>query len=915
MQKRKEKGSTSTFVSKPPQIEKVYTYILIIATFLIYLNSIPNNYNLDDELVTRNHKLTSQGMKALPAIFSSPYFADNMGNAYEYRPVTLMSFAIEHQFFGENPQISHFFNVLLYTLTILILFKLLKKLFNSENVFLAFAVSLLFATHPIHTEVVAGIKNRDEILALLFGLLSLKTAISYIEKFNIKLLVISLLLFTAGLLSKMSVLSFTLIIPLALITFKNTNHKQVILLSLFLALITAFFAPFHNFSYKVLFAVGLFLTNLTFFIFINSIHRKINIQSIFNFFLKNDPNAPVKRVYNLSHTITYFIISALLIISVIGVIYNQRPLFYLSIIATIFLYLSSTSRNKQLYFLLINFIVAFISINYKQPHSIAFCLIFTFFVFFFVEHKKWKPYIILSLIFLFVPWAINQGIEGFLWFIYMGFILWVYTHEKFRKLSFLLLFVFFISSPLVSFLRGISIFSSVHLYSFIVLSVGLFIHNRFKQLQYVLLLFSFIIPVALAVQMSGMTGSYSIIIEKYANPASIINVGTEYLPAGGRVLDMVEMPLRSDASLNIKIGTGAFVLAEYVKLLLFPYQLGFYYGYSFIEPVGIANFQSLFSLIFHISLFILSLILFKKHKFFSFGIIFYLISISVFANIITPLPGLMAERFMYIPSLGFSILLGTAIVYGLKSRRNQHLIKIQWAVLLTISMLFAVRAFSRNFDWKDHLTLFRADIQHLDKSAQANNLLATNLVIYAQEERNVEKAREMQLEAIKYYKKAILVYPDFINANYDLSRTYQKLNMTDSALIYFKRSTELRPDFFDPYLQIAFIYHQQDSIEEALPYYYKALERKNDIDNVYGNLSYIYFSENNADSVIAVNLRHLRLRPGNKNILINLTRASFMKKDYESAAHYSREILKITPNDIDAQKALEEANFMLSIKG
>ncbi|MCK5029515.1 MAG: hypothetical protein KAR57_07770, partial [Bacteroidales bacterium] len=73
--------------------------------------------------------------------------------------------------------VSHFLNVLLYALTALVLFILLERLFSNHKSdkwywSLPFVASLLFLAHPIHTEVVANIKGRDEILSLLGVLLA-----------------------------------------------------------------------------------------------------------------------------------------------------------------------------------------------------------------------------------------------------------------------------------------------------------------------------------------------------------------------------------------------------------------------------------------------------------------------------------------------------------------------------------------------------------------------------------------------------------------------------------------------------------------------------------------------------------------------------------------------------------------------
>jgi hypothetical protein len=124
-----------------------------------------NGYNMDDELVTINHRLTSQGISAIPEIFTSPYYQDNMGYAYEYRPMALASFAIEHQFFGESPFMSHVISLLLYIGLCLLLYKFLLQLGGVVTPPLALFITLLFSAFTAHTEVVCSIKNRDELLA------------------------------------------------------------------------------------------------------------------------------------------------------------------------------------------------------------------------------------------------------------------------------------------------------------------------------------------------------------------------------------------------------------------------------------------------------------------------------------------------------------------------------------------------------------------------------------------------------------------------------------------------------------------------------------------------------------------------------------------------------------------------------
>ncbi|MFN6038144.1 MAG: hypothetical protein ACK452_06735, partial [Bacteroidota bacterium] len=133
--------------------------ILFLLSALIYSNTFLNGYNLDDEFVTGENTLCQQGLTGLKKIFTSHYTeGSNSKYNYEYRPVVKATFAIEYSLFGSSPKISHLINILIYSITVIILFRLLNFLFKENNKIFTFLVSVLFAVHPLHTEVVASLK-------------------------------------------------------------------------------------------------------------------------------------------------------------------------------------------------------------------------------------------------------------------------------------------------------------------------------------------------------------------------------------------------------------------------------------------------------------------------------------------------------------------------------------------------------------------------------------------------------------------------------------------------------------------------------------------------------------------------------------------------------------------------------------
>jgi tetratricopeptide (TPR) repeat protein len=160
---------------------KRWTYgIIILLVFVLYGNTIPNDYSLDDSYITSNEHIKN-GISGIPYILTHRFGIESLNIELDYRPITLTIAAIEYQFFKANPHISHFINVFLYAIVLIILYQCLISIFKLDtyNKWLPLIIVLLYAVHPLHTEVVASIKNRDELLSLLFGLLFLKNTYNY----------------------------------------------------------------------------------------------------------------------------------------------------------------------------------------------------------------------------------------------------------------------------------------------------------------------------------------------------------------------------------------------------------------------------------------------------------------------------------------------------------------------------------------------------------------------------------------------------------------------------------------------------------------------------------------------------------------------------------------------------------------
>lgn len=209
-----------------------YKIIFLLISLILYGNTLRNGYALDDEFVTGPNNVTSKGFKAIPRVFKMFHVNDESGNNYEYRPMVKVTFAIESGLWGENLMLSHLVNVLLYAICLMVLFNLLKHIFNDLSEFMVFCIVLVFAFLPIHSEVVASLKNRDVILSFIFSFYSFLLILQYFETKKILKLVLAVLMFGLAFLSKFDVVPLIAIIPFVVRKKYNANVKVLVILLL-----------------------------------------------------------------------------------------------------------------------------------------------------------------------------------------------------------------------------------------------------------------------------------------------------------------------------------------------------------------------------------------------------------------------------------------------------------------------------------------------------------------------------------------------------------------------------------------------------------------------------------------------------------------------------------------------------------
>ncbi|MFM7016406.1 MAG: tetratricopeptide repeat protein [Bacteroidota bacterium] len=217
-------------------------FLVILFTFLLYANTIQHNFTVDDGTVIANNSFTKKGIDGIKDIFTHSYragFWDRKEGLY--RPLSVAMFAIEYQIGQGSPLPGHVMNILFYMLTGIVILSVFKRLLQYHHPLLPIIATLVFIAHPIHTEVVANIKSRDEILSFLFGLTAFHFLFNYIDKNKIYWLLLSCLSFMLALFSKESSVTWIGVYPLALWFTTDKKLVEIVKLSIpYLALLILF---------------------------------------------------------------------------------------------------------------------------------------------------------------------------------------------------------------------------------------------------------------------------------------------------------------------------------------------------------------------------------------------------------------------------------------------------------------------------------------------------------------------------------------------------------------------------------------------------------------------------------------------------------------------------------------------------
>ena len=207
----------------------VCAFVFVFA-ILLYANTFHHGWVLDDSFLFKDNKFVTAGISGWKDIMMnhSQAGAEFLPETFQYRPVSQLRCVLEWEISPDNTTFYHIMTVLWNAVCSVLLFVLLRMMFKRRSWIFPLIIPLIFTANPMHTEVVANIKSRDELCYFLLLLLAMISALKYFENGRKINLLWMFLTYTLSFFSKESAITALVAIPLVVYFFGEKKLVEVV---------------------------------------------------------------------------------------------------------------------------------------------------------------------------------------------------------------------------------------------------------------------------------------------------------------------------------------------------------------------------------------------------------------------------------------------------------------------------------------------------------------------------------------------------------------------------------------------------------------------------------------------------------------------------------------------------------------
>jgi Flp pilus assembly protein TadD len=330
------------------------------------------------------------------------------------------------------------------------------------------------------------------------------------------------------------------------------------------------------------------------------------------------------------------------------------------------------------------------------------------------------------------------------------------------------------------------------------------------------------------------------------------------------------------------------VIGRYAGLLVAPLRLSIDYSYNAIPAAGgWLEPRVLFGAAVVAGWAAGLILAWRRRPAAAFGLLFVGVALGPTANLLFPIGTIMAERLLYLPSVGLCLLAGDLAARVRRPEGAARRRALVWGAACAVLLaLLAARGVARLRDWRDDRTIFRRATEVVPGSVRAQYNYGT-----ASEEAGDDAAAQAA------YERALGVWPHFGDAHYNLAGIHARRSRWDDAVLHYRLAVSEAPADVRYLVNLGRALNAAGSPREAAEVLERAAGLDPSSDLAFTNLGAARLAEGDAAGAAAAYRAALRLAPDNPDYLKNLALALDALGDVDGAITALRNAVAARPGD------------------
>jgi protein O-mannosyl-transferase len=317
-------------------------------------------------------------------------------------------------------------------------------------------------------------------------------------------------------------------------------------------------------------------------------------------------------------------------------------------------------------------------------------------------------------------------------------------------------------------------------------------------------------------------------------------------------------------------------LAEYLRLLLLPFGLHIEYGNKLFN---MGDPRAIMGMLIALLLIVFAFLKRKKNNLVFFSITWFFLTLFPVSNIYPINDAFMMEHWIYVPSLGFFLILSAALCRPFKNKYIMFFLK---GFAIALLVCYSYLTIKQAEYWKEPISFYKKSLQYTPESWRFYNALGIEYEIAGRNN-----------EALASYSKALKINPGLAGVYLNLGNLYHKIGRDKEAVSMYGKAQEINSKVVQEYFENGKKYMDAGKYRKAVGFFKDALELEPNNSALHNELANVYIIIGKYKEAIKSLNAVIRLYPNLGTGYNNMALAYYYDRQYDLAARYCDKAIEL----------------------